>query len=128
MTSTVTAQPGDVSGSVTITGTGSAGGAGEADASTTSTVSLDPPTGFSGSGATFGIIANYDVELGSNPGTIEATGNLELTVPLFDQDISTPIFVTGGSFTGLLQTASMTFVSCPCCGVHVNRWCDRVRK
>jgi hypothetical protein len=118
VTSMSLAQVNGVSGSVTITGSGFAGGVGEDVAAYTDIVNLQPPPGFTGSGVTFGMIANYEVDLGVNPQTVQAAGSVSLSVPLFDQTASTPMFLPVGSgaftFTGLLQTGSMTFVSCPC--------------
>jgi hypothetical protein len=58
------------------------------------------------------------VVLGQNSQTIQAAAVLSLSVPLFNQDASTPLFLPVGdgdfTFTGLLQTGSMTFASCPC--------------
>ena len=103
---------------MTITGSGFAGGAGEVTASYDDIVNLQQPPGFNGSGVTFGMIANYDVDLATNSQTIQAAATLSLSVPLFDQDAATPVFIPVGdgdhTFTGLLQTASMTFASCPC--------------
>ena len=118
VTSTSFARVNGVSGSVTVTGTGDAFGVGEATAVYDDIVNLQPPPGFSGSGVTFGMIANYDVVLGTNSQTIQAAAAMSLSVPLFDQDAATPIFLPVGdgnfTFTGLLQTGSMTFASCPC--------------
>jgi hypothetical protein len=118
VTSTSFARVNGVSGSVTITGTGFGSGAGEVNAGYFDIVNLQPPPGFSGSGVTFGMIANYDVDLATNSQTLQASAALSLSVPLFDQDAATPLFIPVGdgdhTFTGLLQTASMTFASCPC--------------
>jgi len=59
--------------------------------------------------------------LGFTDNTIVAVATVGLSVPDFNQNVSTPYIappLPGGvgsvSYTGLLQTGDMTFLSCPC--------------
>ncbi|HKE20872.1 MAG TPA: PEP-CTERM sorting domain-containing protein [Bryobacteraceae bacterium] len=114
----------DVSGGVSITASpelGSNGGVGTAATQYESIVTLQPPPGSTGSGVTFGIAATYDLELGFTDNTIIAVATVGLSVPDFNQNVSTPYIapplpsgVGSVSYTGLLQTGDMTFLSCPC--------------
>jgi hypothetical protein len=58
----------------------------------------------------------YDLEFGVLANSIMAAAQIQLSVPAFNQSVSTPFFIAVGdvSSTGLLQTADMTFPSCPC--------------
>lgn len=79
-------------------------------------VTLLPPAGFTGSGVTFGMLANATVTLNAGRHSY-AEGDLTLSVPAFAQDIKfvANTFLSGnGTFTDLLETGSMIFVSCPC--------------
>jgi hypothetical protein len=124
VTSTAFAGISAVSGSVSVSASpslGASGGVGEVGAAYTDTVTLNPPPGFTGSGVTFGVVANYDLEFGFTADTILAVAQIQLSVPGFNQNVSTlPVLAPfpGGvgnvSSTGLLQTSDMTFPSCPC--------------
>lgn len=110
-TFTATAGPSIVSGSVqSMNAIASAGAEYEDD------VTLLPPPGFTGSGVTFGIIDNATITLNAGNHSY-AESSLALNVPAFSQDINfvANTFLSGnGTFTDLLQTGAMTFVSCPC--------------
>jgi|HubBroStandDraft_1064217.scaffolds.fasta_scaffold00293_23 hypothetical protein len=74
-------------------------------------VTLHPPGGFAGSTVTFGMVANYNLQVDATRGAA-AIADLALYVPQFGQRITEAVdSLTSGnhSFSGLIQTGDMTF-------------------
>jgi hypothetical protein len=98
----------DLSGSVTARGFAGGGGV---ISTYLDTVTLHPPPGFTGSGVTFGIVTNYDIELSQAGSTLV---RMELEVPDFDKHPVVQLGDVSAHVTGLLSAEGLTFVRCPC--------------